>query len=159
MITIYDGVLITWAEIKQIWDEELWPGRDSKPINNWLWSVDNPLELTIDKWQQSSVPIYIGIKTQTGKLVGVNSLYVSSEDGVYSRSRGLYIKPEYRGKGLAKELLAMTIALSRRSKYLWTVPREDALGAYESIGFVKKGTGFTGDYGMNYIAVLENKLV
>tara|TARA_R110000851_G_scaffold56741_3_gene132434 strand:+ start:15741 stop:16226 length:486 start_codon:yes stop_codon:yes gene_type:complete len=157
MTNTFKVVEINWEEIKTIWDTELWPGRDSKQTNNWAWCVDNPTEFTTSKWQtQWSVPLFLGVHDIDGQTVGVNSVYQSSEDGMYYRSRGLYVTPSFRKRGIAQLLLKASVDWARErdcSKYLFTAPRKSAIPAYEAAGFIVHGRLFEATRrGDNFIA-------
>jgi GNAT superfamily N-acetyltransferase len=152
MIYTSEPCVITWDEIKWVWDNLLWKGRDSKPVNCWHWGIDNPDTLAVNKWQEQSKPVFLGVRSGNNKLVGVNSIYQSSEDGVYFRSRGLYVTPRYRNQGVANKLLAESVKLAEGAKYVWTVPRKTAVSAYKAAGFVVHGKEFDSTYGANCIA-------
>lgn len=71
------------------------------------------------------------------EIVAINSCHKSSDDAM--RSRGLWVKPEYRRQGITRKLFNAIFdeALSQRCKYVWSLPRKTALVAYEASGFVK----------------------
>lgn len=71
------------------------------------------------------------------EIVAINSCHKSSDDAM--RSRGLWVKPEYRRQGITRKLFNAIFdeALSQRCKYVWSLPRKTALAAYEASGFVK----------------------
>jgi L-amino acid N-acyltransferase YncA len=68
------------------------------------------------------------------------------------------VTPRFRGAGFAKSLLDVAISESIfwNCKYVWSYPREESLGVYESMGFKKQGDFKVADYGFNCIAVKEN---
>ncbi|MGA1048065.1 MAG: GNAT family N-acetyltransferase [Minisyncoccia bacterium] len=70
-----------------------------------------------------------------GKVIGVNSGHRCA-DGSY-RSRGLYVKPQFRGLGLGVALLKATLkqATLEESKFIWSLPRMDSWKTYNSVGF------------------------
>ncbi len=67
------------------------------------------------------------------QLVGVNSLHSVGEHQM--RSRGLYVLPEFRSKGIATKLLKETIARNPLDKILWSYPKDKALPTYVRAGF------------------------
>lgn len=87
------------------------------------------------------------------EIVAVNS-YVPTEPCEF-RSRGLWVHPDKRGRGYANKLLQRTImeTLESNGRYLWTMPREAALPAYESVGFVRTSPWFDADWGRNCYAL------
>lgn len=94
----------------------------------------------------------------SNKIVGVNSFFkVNNEQ---CRSRGLYVFPEYRNKGISKLLLNYAIEKNKNKnyKFIWTMPRKEALSSYTSIGFYKTSNFFSSspDRGMKMISGYEN---
>jgi GNAT superfamily N-acetyltransferase len=77
-------------------------------------------------------PIFLGAFLDD-KLVGVNSIHLV--DAHQMRSRGLYVLPEYRSKGIATKLLKASIARRPADKILWSYPKEEALPTYVRAGF------------------------
>ena len=92
-----------------------------------------------------------------GNLIGVNSGFKTNDD-IY-RSRGLYVSPKYRGEGVSKMLLKLTInsAKQEECRIIWTMPRKDSLFAYENVGFRKIGGWIDKgvEFGPNCIAINE----
>lgn len=144
---------IEFKDVKPIWDNYLWPGRNSKKTNSWVWNVGNPAMLSVCEDNKHAYTRYLGVLTSSGKILGVNSFYTIGE---YTRSRGLYVNNKYRHLGLGKQLLNKTIDLCD-TKYIWSVPRKEALEVYKSAGFVVQSTKFEGSYGTNFIASYKLK--
>jgi len=156
---------IKWEEIKEVWESELWPDKKGgvKSVNNWTWfhpSISLSQDKRIEK-NEFGIPYFFGIKIDN-VLVCVNSCFKTSSDHPfdyknesYWRSRGLWTSPKYRKLGLASEILNHTTKFvgKKKASWLWTVPRQSALSAYEQVGFVKIGDWFEyGQYGPNCIA-------
>ena len=70
------------------------------------------------------------------------------------RSRGLWVHPEFRNLGISKILLNAVIDTAY-TEYVWSVPKESALKAYESVGFVRKSEFFDTENGNNCIVILK----
>lgn len=122
---------ITFEDVLPIWQTQLWPGRkDIKPMSSMVFLGGYNMSI------YNYVPTYWGI-FKNGKLIGVNSGF-RTDSNVY-RSRGLYVFPEYRNQGLSKILLSATIdqGVEEGCNLIWSLPRKDALYAYEAVGFVK----------------------
>ena len=162
---MYEVEHIDWEEIKKVWELELWPDKKGgvKKVNNWTWfhpSTSLSQDKGIEK-NEFGIPYFFGIKIDN-VLVCVNSCFKTSTDHPFAyknesywRSRGLWTSPKYRKLGLASEILNHTTKFvgKKKASWLWTVPRQSALSAYEQVGFVKIGDWFEyGQYGPNCIA-------
>ena len=144
----------TFEEVYPIWNEELWPGRVSKieSMSSLYWK--QPREIIKD----SSIfdkytPSFFVIK-EDNKIVGVNSGF-RTDERIY-RSRGLWVREEYRTKGYGKTLLMQAIiqGKSEDCHWIWSMPRKSALETYESVGFNKIGEWLndTVEFGPNAVA-------
>ncbi|MCB0377458.1 MAG: GNAT family N-acetyltransferase [Bdellovibrionales bacterium] len=87
-----------------------------------------------------------------GRVIGVNSGFVSGKDSY--RSRGLFVETDWRGRGFAKRLLKATEAqaIVFDKKILWSFARGSALKVYQSVGFevVGEDVGQIGEFGPNF---------
>jgi GNAT superfamily N-acetyltransferase len=83
------------------------------------------------------------------KLTGVNSGHMTM-DNKY-RSRGLYVFPEYRGKGIGIELLLAAIKQGKNedAKLCWSFPRQESVNTYLSVGFTLSSDFATSETGTN----------
>lgn len=77
-----------------------------------------------------SEPTFLGYYEKC-ELVGVNSLH--EVEGT-TRSRGLFVQPLHRNKGIAVALLIETINRSS-TKFVWSYPKKEALNTYLRAGF------------------------
>lgn len=139
--------LISFEEILPLW-KKLWPDTDPiKPFNEWEFLGGyNPEVPCSEVW---FIGYYDG-----DSLVGCNSCFMSSK--MHLRSRGIYILPEYRGKGISKHLFDATIQIAEKNnaELVWSYPRLDALPSYLAAGFEAIGDPFDDfDYGPNIWAV------
>jgi len=143
-----DARSISFEQISSIWQEELWPNRKS-PIEThsaMTWPFDgNPIEIDMDIFNYK--PAFFGVFNDQS-LVGVNSGH-RTKDNVY-RSRGIWVDPKYRKKGIAQMLFLMTEsqALREDCNLIWSIPRKSALKSYTSFGFETVGDFF--DEGMEF---------
>jgi GNAT superfamily N-acetyltransferase len=73
------------------------------------------------------------------QLVGVNSGHRTSD--TQYRSRGIWVDPAHRGKGVAQQLFMMTEyqAQVENCEMIWSIPRKTALSAYTNFGFQTVG--------------------
>ena len=91
--------VLTFEEICKVWQEKLWPNRQS-PIEThsaMTWPLTNsiPIDMDIFKYE----PFFYGI-LENDELVAVNSGH-KTEKNIY-RSRGLWVDPNFRKKGYGK---------------------------------------------------------
>ena len=154
----------TFEEIYDLWNEGLWPNRvskiESRSSLSWdarIWEGYGNISITKQKetiWKYE--PTFWAARSE-GKLIGVNSGFRTNVN-IY-RSRGLYVNPEYRGEGVSKMLLKLTInsAKQEECRIIWTMPRKNSLFAYENVGFRKIGGWIDKgvEFGPNCIAINE----
>lgn len=119
---------ITWDVIYPIWRNYLWPDR--------LSSIDtHSAMLYLGGHDMSNFiynPYYIGYYVDD-KLVGVNSAH-KCIDGSF-RSRGLWVHPNHRKKGIGQALLRQIIEFKGNSTFVWSYPRQTSWSTYERVGF------------------------
>lgn len=118
---------ISYEAILPYWKDSLWPNRKD-PIEPISWMKflqgyeDNSNEVaTYFAW------------VEDGSIVGVNSGH-TCKDGSY-RSRGLWVNPSVRGRGIGKELLLATIKKGQDSTFVWSFPKQSSWRTYHSVGF------------------------
>ena len=142
---------IDFETIQKVWRENLWIEGDSADKRYNRIKINGKF----DQDMAEKTIMYWAYKLDD-EIVGVNSGYKSCEN--YYRSRGLWVTPRFRGAGFAKSLLDVVIGESIfwNCKYVWSYPREESLGVYESMGFKKQGDFEVADYGFNCIAIKEN---
>jgi GNAT superfamily N-acetyltransferase len=118
---------ITWNEIYPIWRYKLWPDRTSAIETHsamlYLEGFDNHTNFRVT---------FIGC-FDNNKLLGVNSGH-KTMDGGY-RSRGLWVDPEHRGRGIGQMLLRQTIEFKDNATFVWSYPRQSSWNTYKAIGF------------------------
>lgn len=132
----------TWEETFRVWQDKLWPGRKSKiePTSAMRYLGG------YDMQNQQFVPAFFSIRTD--KIIAVNSVAMCADGS--ARSRGLWVDPEFRGKGYARIVLENSIIQAKDwgASHLWTVPRQSALPAYLSVGFIQTSEWF--DQGVEF---------
>ena len=139
---------ITFETICHIWQKHLWQNRVS-PIEThsaMTWPYDgNPIEFDMDIFNYE--PSFFGV-TANGRIVGVNSGH-RTKDNIY-RSRGIWVDPDVRKKGVAQLLFNATQkqAINEGCNMIWSIPRKSALPAYTKFGFETMGDFF--DEGMEF---------
>lgn len=120
--------LLTWQEIFNIWQNYLWPNRTT-PIK----THSAMLYLNGYDMNNYAQPVHFLGYFINSKLVGVNSAH-SCTDGSF-RSRGLWVDPEHRGKGIGQALLRQTIELKENATFIWSYPRQSSWNTYNAVGF------------------------
>ena len=142
---------VDFETIQKVWRKNLWVEGDSADKRYNRIKIDGKF----DQDMAEKTVMYWAYKLDD-EIVGVNSGYKSCEN--YYRSRGLWVTPRFRGAGFAKSLLDVAIneSIFWNCKYIWSYPREESLGVYESMGFKKQGDFKIADYGFNCIAIKEN---
>ena len=121
---------ITFDIILPIWRNHLWPNRISaiEPTSAMKFLGGYDIE------SMRNTPHFFAW-IQDKKILGVNSGHLCYDNSF--RSRGLYVFPEHRGKGIAQELLKATITegKSQSADFIWSYPKQSSWKSYESVGF------------------------
>lgn len=122
--------IIDFNTILPIWENHLWVGRTSKIEPT---SAMNYLD-GYDLKNMGFTPIFFAYYIDD-TIAGVNSGHMCFLGGY--RTRGLYVFPEHRKKGIGTELLLTAIEQAKleRAKFVWSYPRYEARSTYEQAGF------------------------
>ena len=125
--------------VKDIWQGHLWPDRSSaiETHSAMTWPFQgNPeqYDMKVFDYPATFWGTYID-----SKLVGVNSGHKTTN--LQYRSRGIWVDPEYRKRGVAQILFIMTAhqAKVEGCEMIWSIPRKTALPAYTKFGFETVG--------------------
>lgn len=123
--------LIDFQTILPVWQNELWVKRVSK-IETHSAMVYNSSEYDTKNF---SLPVWFFGYYENNSLLGVNSAHLCADGSL--RSRGLFVYEKYRGNGIAKLLLSLTVKKHKElsSKFLWSYPRKSSWHVYEKAGF------------------------
>ena len=140
---------ITFSEVIPFWKKLWYPKEDIQKRSGRLLIIG--FERSIITNDNIKVTFF-GAEVD-GKIVGVNSGYSPNNFGY--RSRGLYVLPEYRGNGIAQQLLQATEDQANKEYMvlLWSIPRKTALSTYQKFGFKKMSKFFEGEFGENCFVV------
>lgn len=121
---------ITFEEILPIWKYDLWPGRESV--------IEPTSAMTLlggyDLKNMSPSPTFFAYLVDD-KIAGVNSGHMCTSKTY--RSRGLFVYPQYRKKGIGVMLLKHTIeqGISEGADIIWSYPKKSSWGTYSKAGF------------------------
>ena len=133
---------LAFEQILPVWSTHLWPDRESAiethSAMTWPFEGDSAdIDMTIFEREATFWGIWLD-----GQLVGVNSGHQTTD--LHYRSRGLWVDPYYRGRGLAQLLFTMTEWQAREegAEMIWSIPRKTALRSYTSYGFETVGDFF-----------------
>jgi len=130
---------LNFKTIESIWSTKLWPSRTSaiESHSAMTWPFEgNPDSIDMDIFNYPAT--FWGVYLDN-KLVGVNSGHKTTDEQY--RSRGIWVNPEYRKRGVAQMLFLMTAhqAKIEGCEMLWSIPRKTALPAYTKYGFQTVG--------------------
>ena len=157
---MYSLCKISFEEIYDVWQIELWPDRENiNKLSTLTLSRDTKLDQQTYIKRYERTVVFFGLKytnnyyEEKEELVGVNS---GAQCGLrLYRSRGLWINPKHRGLGAAKDLLNIVIeeGKKRGCNKIWSLPRKNSLYAYEKVGFKKQSDWIEDDvdFGPNCI--------
>ena len=133
------GLKIDFNDINTIWTNKLWTNRESaiEPMSVMTW----PFEGDPEQYDMSILdytPTFWGVEIDN-KLVGVNSGHRTSD--MHYRSRGIWVEPDYRQRGVAQLLFSLTehCAIIEKCEMIWSLPRQTALSSYTKFGFETVG--------------------
>ena len=123
--------IIDWPTILNIWENFLWPNRVSAIETNSAMVYLHGYDMK----NMSTTPTFYGYELD-GKIVGVNSGHLCGDNSY--RSRGLYVFPEYRNRGIGVKLLSATIkqADAEKANMVWSLPRKTSWNTYSKAGFI-----------------------
>ncbi len=118
-------------EVLEVWSILLWPNRTSEitPTSAMTYLGGYDYENMKDE------PTFFGYHVDD-VLVGINSGH-KTINNTY-RSRGLYVFPEYRGRGIGVELLTATINQAKLEgcNMCWSYPKHSSWSTYQKAGFM-----------------------
>ena len=130
---------LNFDTIKNIWEKDLSPNRTSaiETHSAMTWPFEGnpePIDMNVFTYEPTFLGAYID-----NELVGVNSGHRTTNEQY--RSRGIWVDPDYRKRGVSQMLFLMTAhqAKVEGCEMLWSIPRKTALPAYTKFGFETVG--------------------
>ena len=142
---------ISFDQILSVWQSKLWPDRKSEIKTHSSMTLLDGTDMGVYNYTAS----YFGI-LHNNTLIAVNSGHKVNETEY--RSRGLWVDPVYRKKGLATALLKETQkqAQIENCTIIWSLPRKSALPVYRKAGFLQFGDFFSTETAdLNCYAVMD----
>jgi len=139
-----------WYTIKYIWKDYLWPIRASAIEPHSAMLLDGTFEIkNFDN--KATFLVY----HENGSIAGCNSGHLCNDNSY--RSRGLYVFPQYRKKGIGKKLLEYTINIARKENadLVWSYPRYESWNTYKSAGFSLVSDWAMSETGVNAYCVIK----
>jgi GNAT superfamily N-acetyltransferase len=135
---------VGFSDIVEIWTKKLWPERVSSIETHSAMLISGEYEL-----KNFNYPPTFFVYMVNDVIAGCNSGHKCC-DGTY-RSRGLFVFPEYRKKGIGKELLLATIDQGKKETctLIWSYPRFESWPTYNSAGFNLISSWSTSETGTN----------
>ena len=128
-ITVYR---VNFEDIIEVWSKKLWPNRASpiKPMSSMIYQGGYDLDI-----YKKYNPSFFAVLDKENNVIGVNSGHRTSS--LYYRTRGLWIDPTERLKGLTYKLFDELEKQAKLEdcKFIWSIPRMAALSAYKRNGF------------------------
>jgi GNAT superfamily N-acetyltransferase len=113
---------------------------------------------TYDLQNQNFTPTFWGA-FDDDIIVGVNSGHMTLYN-LY-RSRGLYVKEKYRGKGIGQKLLLKTISQGyfENAIGVWSYPNRKAWMTYHNVGFLLTGEEYNFNWIINDLGQMNSKAI
>lgn len=120
---------LTFSDIFPIWTNNLW-GYKAEPSSCMVYGNRDQYDMNIFNNPVTYFGVFDG-----DTLMGVNSGFQTDEN--FYRSRGLWVFPEYRGRGIGNLLLSEVLKQAKKKKIhnVWSYPRKSALRSYLNVGF------------------------
>lgn len=121
----------SFAEVATVWAKHLWAGRnDIEPYSAIKYGT-YPYQYELSYKDQPATFLTALIDDQ---LAGVNSGHGTGQS---YRSRGLFVFPQFRRRGVGQALLLATVrqALDEDRCFVWSLPRQTSLSTYLAAGF------------------------
>ena len=126
---------ISYNDICKLW-KLLWPEKQLRPFSQMKFLGGKE---TKEECELPRKIFYFGYYNKK-TLVGVNSChsqYLHMVKCVF-RSRGLYVLPEYRKKGIGTKLLKHSSEVSFKfTNFIWSFPKQSSIEVYKSAGFIE----------------------
>jgi len=103
---------------------------------------------TIGIWKRPTGDVYVQRGVNSGHLTPNDK---GTKEPLWYRSRGLFVLPEWRKKGLGQLLLQRTIkeAIDKGCSHIWSYPNESAISVYLNVGFTQESDFQEAEFGQN----------
>jgi len=145
--------LVEFEDILPVWRDKLWPGRNSAIEHFSAMTIDRDYDMSF----ADSEPVFLA-GYEGDRIVAVNSCHLAGYNAcgdLMARSRGLWVDPEFRGKGYGYKILdrSCDMAGGLGAVLVWSFPRQSSFQTYEKVGFVQLSDWLEdGEFGPNCYA-------
>jgi GNAT superfamily N-acetyltransferase len=136
--------IVDFYTVYEIWVNYLWPDRTSPIQPTSSMSFLGGYDLKNMNFDPTFFAYY-----KDNTVIGVNSGHMCI--GQEYRSRGLYVFPEYRKKGVGTELLLATInqGIKENAKLVWSYPKLTSWSTYKNAEFILSSDWGKSELGLN----------
>lgn len=126
-----------------------------------LYPIESHHGIDLDALSRPEV-LFAVIRDDSGAAIGCGAIVLSADDGEYGELKRMYVRPPYRGHGLARQLLAaLEQAASAQGCTVFRletgIRQPAAIGLYASAGYVPRGP--FGSYGPDPLSVFMEKRI
>lgn len=120
----------TFDIVLNIWKNHLWTERKSEIDSHSAMLINGGYEL-----KNFDFPATFFVYKENDIIMGCNSGHMCYDKSY--RSRGLFVFPDYRKKGIGYKLLEATVlqGLKERADLIWSYPKLESWPTYNKAGF------------------------
>ncbi len=123
----------SFEDVFKIWSQHLWPKRLSPIETVSHIDIDGSIDDGIINYTNTAK--FFCMKNSNNIIIGVLSHHHTAKNRV--RLRGLWVSPEFRGKGVGSELIMRTIlSASKNANEIWLMSRAVNTEYYKKFGFL-----------------------
>lgn len=139
---------ITFDQILPIWRSDLWPERRSVIESVSAIDIESNIDMEIFNYIEKA---HYFAAFDGDKITGVISGHLTKAN--QCRLRGLFVRPEYRGQAISKDLIQAELnhAVSLGCTQIWALIRTKNIGLFAKFNFKQYMLTEKYEYGPHYI--------